>query len=157
MCHLPNFIMQPTKTDPRHGLGMSLATLPFAVPGFLCIPKTCVPSFVDAAGLPASNTHLGRHILSSWVLAQPLCLRKASLTLRAGVTGWQSALRFFAALLIMILKWMVKVCSCQEDKDLPLSSPLVDRQGQVQSSRHICACGMNGFTLGFPCSLQENL
>lgn len=24
MCHLPNFIMQPTKTDPCYGLGMSL-------------------------------------------------------------------------------------------------------------------------------------
>lgn len=37
-------------------------------PPLLCLTFLCIPSFVDAAGLPASNTHLGRHILSSWVL-----------------------------------------------------------------------------------------
>ena len=149
--------MRPTKTDPRHGQDVTRHPPLCCAWISLHSRNLCVPSFVDAVGLPASNTHLGRHILSSWVLAQPLCLRKASLTLRAGVTGWQSALRFFAALLIIILKWMVNACACQEDKDFPLSCPLVDRQGQVQSSRHTCARAMNGFTLGFPCSLQEKL
>ena len=117
MCHLPNFIMQPTKNRPMTQPGDVTRHPPLCCAWIsLHSWNLRVPSFVDTEGLPISDTPLGRHTRSSWVLAQLLCFRKAFLTLRVGVAGRQRALHLFAALLITILKWMVNVCACQKTR-----------------------------------------
>lgn len=105
-----NFIMQPTKTDPCHGLGMSYPPL--------CCAWISLYSFLcGCCRSPASSTW-GRHILSSWVLAPAPLPQEGLLDPQAGVTGRVptflcSASHHHPAL---FLKWMVKVCACQEDR-----------------------------------------